>query len=143
MLLPVSLAHSFWPLHMYSFVGLYYQVFIDSVAAGYSVAAPLFSCSVVSDSLRPHGLQPSRLLCPWDFPGTNTRMGCHLLHQGIFPTQGSNPHLLHWQADSVPLSHLGSSCIVSSCERLQIKLPKQLHTGLHMDTHFSFSWVNA
>ena len=30
------------------------------------------SCSVVSDSLRPHGLQPARLLCPWDFLGKNT-----------------------------------------------------------------------
>ena len=44
-----------------------------------------------SDSLRPHGLQPARLLCPWDFPGKNTRMGCHVLLRGIFPTQGSNP----------------------------------------------------
>ena len=40
------------------------------------------SCSVVYDSLRPHGLQPTRLLCPWDFPGKNTGVGCHfLLHQ--------------------------------------------------------------
>ena len=39
------------------------------------------------------------------------RVGCHALFQGIFPTQGLNPrllHLLHWQADSLPLSHLGS-----------------------------------
>ena len=33
------------------------------------------------------GLQPARLLCPWDFPGRNTRVGCHFLLQGIFPTQ--------------------------------------------------------
>ena len=33
--------------------------------------------------------------CPWDFPGTNTRVGCHSLLQGIFPNQGSNPGLLH------------------------------------------------
>ena len=32
-------------------------------------------CSVMSDSLRPHGLQPATLLCPWDFPGKNTRVG--------------------------------------------------------------------
>ena len=31
--------------------------------------------------------------------------GCHFLLQGIPPTQGSNPHLLHWQVDSLPLSH--------------------------------------
>ena len=45
---------------------------------------------------------------PWDFSGKNTRVGCHFLLQGIFLTQGSNPCLLHWQADSLPLSHLGS-----------------------------------
>ena len=47
--------------------------------------------------------EPTRLLCPWDSPGKNTGMGCHALLQGIFPTQGSNPHLLcplHWQAGS-------------------------------------------
>ena len=40
-----------------------------------------WSHSVVSNSSRPHGLQPSRLLCPWDFPGKSTGVGCHcLLH---------------------------------------------------------------
>ena len=38
-----------------------------------------WSCSVVSDSSRPHGLQPTRLLCPWDFPDKNTGVGCHCL----------------------------------------------------------------
>ena len=38
-----------------------------------------FSCSVVSNSLWPHGLQPTRLLCPWDFPGKSTGVGCHCL----------------------------------------------------------------
>ena len=37
-----------------------------------------------------------------------TRVGCHVLLQRIFPTQGSNLHLLHWQAGSLPLRHLGS-----------------------------------
>ncbi|XDA81318.1 hypothetical protein R6Z07M_011258 [Ovis aries] len=40
------------------------------------------SCSVLSASLRPHGLQPARRLCPWDFPGKNTGAGCHFLLQG-------------------------------------------------------------
>ena len=35
-------------------------------------------------------------------------MGCHFLLQGIFLTQGSNPHLLHWQVDSLPLRDLRS-----------------------------------
>ena len=52
--------------------------------------------------------QPTRLLCPWHFPDKNTRVGCHFLLQGIFPNQGLNPHLLHWQLDSLPLHHLGS-----------------------------------
>ena len=38
-----------------------------------------WSRSVVSDSSRPHGLQPTRLLHPWDFPGKNTGVGCHCL----------------------------------------------------------------
>ena len=50
--------------------------------------------SVVSDSLWPHGLQPTRLLSPWDSPGKNTGMGCHAFLQGIFPTHGLNLHLL-------------------------------------------------
>ena len=37
------------------------------------------SRSVVSDSLRPHGLQPTRLLHPWDFVGKSTGVGCHRL----------------------------------------------------------------
>ena len=45
-----------------------------------------WSCSVMSNSLRPHGLQLTRLLCPWDFPGKNTGVGCHFLLQGIFLT---------------------------------------------------------
>ena len=38
-----------------------------------------WSRSVMSDSSGPHGLQPTRLLRPWDFPGKNTGMGCHCL----------------------------------------------------------------
>ena len=38
-----------------------------------------WSHSVVSDSLRPYGLQPTRLLLPWDFPGKSTGLGCHCL----------------------------------------------------------------
>ena len=53
------------------------------------------SRSVVSGSLRSHGLQPTRLLCPWDFPGKDTGVGCHSLLQGTFPTQKLNPGLLH------------------------------------------------
>ena len=59
-------------------------------------------CSVVSNSLRPHELWPSRLLCPWDFPGKNTGVGCHFLLQGIFLTQGLNSGLLHCRQIFLP-----------------------------------------
>ena len=59
--------------------------------------------------LQPHGLQPTRLFCLWDFPDKNTEAGCHFLFQGNFPTQGWNPSLLNWQTGSLPLSHQGRS----------------------------------
>ena len=68
--------------------------------------------SVVSNSLWPRGLQPTRLLCPWDSPDKNTGVGCHALLQGIFLTQGLNPCLLsllhcrwilyHWANEGSP-----------------------------------------
>ena len=66
----------------------------------------------------PHRLLPARLLRPWDVPGKNTGLGCHFLLQWIFPTQGFHLcllHILHWQAGSLPLGHLGggNQCAVS------------------------------
>ena len=74
----------------------------------HSVYVCVLSGSVVSNSLQPHGLWPTRLLCPWDFPSKNIGAGCYFLLQGIFSNHGSNPrllHLLHWQLDSLPLCH--------------------------------------
>ena len=67
----------FWPSHM---------------ACGFLVPqeSESESHSVVSDSLRPHGLCTS-----WNSPGQNTGVGSLSLLLGIFPTQGSNPGLLH------------------------------------------------
>ena len=56
--------------------------------------------------------QSARLLSPWDSPGKSIEVSCHFLLQGIFPTQGSNPHLLHWQADSLSLSTWETLCFV-------------------------------
>ena len=59
-------------------------------------------CSVMSSS---YDRMDWRLFCLWDHSGKNTGVDFHFLLQGIFPTQGSNPHLLrllHWQADSLP-----------------------------------------
>ena len=64
------------------------------------------------------GLQPSRLLCPWDSPSKNTGVSCHALLQGIFLTQGLHPHflhLLHWQAGSLPLAPPGKPHDTSCC----------------------------
>ena len=72
----------------------------------------------------------ARLLCPWNFPGKNTGVGCHFLLQGIFLTQGLNLcflHLLNWKADSSPLVPPGQPSGVrlretcSECSRLCIK----------------------
>ena len=56
--------------------------------------------SVVSDSLWPH-----ELYSPWNSPGQNTGVGCLSLLQGIFPTQGLNPGLLHCRRILYQLSH--------------------------------------
>ena len=68
------------------------------------------SHSVVSNSLWP--LQLARLLCPRDFPDKNTGVGCHDLHQEIFPTQGSNPDLPHFRKILYHLSHQASPRIL-------------------------------
>ena len=54
---------------------------------------PVLSRSVVSDTVKRYGLEPTRLFCQWNSPGKNVGMGCHALLQGIFLTQGSNPYL--------------------------------------------------
>ena len=56
----------------------------------------------------PMDCRSTRLLNPCDFPGKSTRVGCHFLLQGIFPTQGSNPGLPHCRQMLYPLSHQGS-----------------------------------
>ena len=67
------------------------------------------SCLTLWD---PHGLYPASLFCPWDSPGKNTGVGCHALLQGIFPTQGPNPGLLHCRQILYRLSHQGSPRIL-------------------------------
>ena len=77
--------------------------------------------SVVSDSLRPYEPQPARLLCPWDSPGKSTGVSCYSLLLEIFPTQGSNPHLLcllHWQTGSLPLVLPGKSALIHKSSQL-------------------------
>ena len=138
----------------------------------------------MSDPVRPHRQQPTRMPCPWDslgkntvvgchfllqcmkvksesevaqlcrtlsdtmdcslpgssahggFPGKNAGVGCHFLLQGIFVTQGWNPcllHLLHWQADSLPLVPPGKLHIMAHI--LILKLIK-----FQENKHFPFSF---
>ena len=68
---------------------------------------PVLSHSVLSGCLRPHGLYPPSLLRPRGSPGKSTRVSCHFLLQGIFPTQGLNPGLLHCRQILYHLRHQG------------------------------------
>ena len=82
--------------------------------------------------------QPARLLCPWDFSGNNTEVSCRFLLQEIFPTQGSNPpllHLLHWQADSLPTEPLRKPVLTtdSVLKSRDIILLTEVHTVKAMD----------
>ena len=63
----------------------------------------------------------TRLLRSWDFLGKSTGVGCHFLFQGIFPTQGLNPGVLHCRWILYHLSHQGS--------RLNHKTLPQSYTG--------------
>ena len=84
--------------------GVWYSLPSESWGHGFDPCAVL-SGSVVSDSLQSHGLQPARLLVHGDSSGYNTGVGCHALLQGIFPTQGLNPGLLHCRWILYHLSH--------------------------------------
>ena len=60
--------------------------------------------------VKPYGLWPTRLLCPWDSQGKNTGVGCPAFLQGIFLKHGSGPRLLcllHWQVGSLPVAPPG------------------------------------
>ena len=108
----------------------------------------------MSKSLRPHGLQPSRLQCLWASPGKNTGVACHAPLQGVFSTQGLNPHLscltcvgifltriephllsnLHGQAGSLPLAppgkpihgHLGCFCLLATVNNAGLNMSVQV-----------------
>ena len=91
------------------------------------------SHSVLSNSLQHHGLQPTRLLCPWNSPGKNTGVGCYFLLQGIFLTQGIKPRSPALQV----------VCCIAG--RLFIELSHQgrpkTHRWNHIPLHFERSKV--
>ena len=71
-----NLTQRIW--HMSNYLKIMYHWYCESERV---------SSSAVSNSLQPHGIEPARLLCPWNSPGKNTRVGCHSLLQKIFPPQ--------------------------------------------------------
>ena len=91
------------------------------------------SRSVMSDSLRPHGLYS-----PWNSPGQNTGVGSLSLLQGIFSTQGSNPGLPHCRRILYQLSHIGCFYLYklafkfSLCKYLKVDLLDHLLVLFHI-----------
>ena len=88
----------------------YGQLIFNTVGNNIKLKKWKWSHSVMSDSLRPHGLKPTTFLSPWDFPGKSTGMGCHCLLQEIFLTQGLNlglPHCRQMLLPSEPPGKLG------------------------------------
>ena len=82
-------------------------IFILSLFKAFQLLVKYKKAKVTSDSLQPHGL------CgPWNSPGQNTGVGSLSLLQGILPTQGSNPGLLHCRWILYQLSHKGSPRIL-------------------------------
>ena len=64
----------------HTFENIFWPYFCGTVF-GFSMKSENVSPSIISNSLLPYGLYPARLLCPWDFPGKNSGVGCHSLLQ--------------------------------------------------------------
>ena len=83
----------------------------------------------MSNSLQLHGLQPTRILCPWNSPGQDTEVSIHSLLQGIFTTQGSNPglpycrqilyHLITGEAIGNDMTIKNITIIEDNCDRIK------------------------
>ena len=85
-----------------------------SVSLFSTCASPLKALVAQSGlTLRPQGLEPTRILCPWNSPGKNTGAGCHSLLKGLFPTQGLSLGPLPCRQILYRLSRQGSVSIVA------------------------------
>ena len=100
--------------HLFSFLGIWIFVSTWTLLARVDWATSaqveswfwlLLSHSVVPASVRPHGQQPTRLLCPWDFPGKSTGVGCHCFLRKVGSVWlncsliSSIPHVLLWDSN--------------------------------------------
>ena len=109
----------------------------------------LQSCPTLCD---PMDYSPPGLSVQWDSPSKNTGVGCHALLQGIFPTQGSNPHilyLLHWKAGSLALGPPGKSSS-NSQHTLTVYLPLSYSLAsvgpswyIHWYQDFADQWLHV
>ena len=105
---------------------LFYFLHNIKVFLGNTKVLPLRQCWLLScvERFATHGLQPTRIPCPWDSPGKNTGVGCHFLLHGIFPTQGLDSghlqcrwilyHLSHQQSPPIGISGNEYSLLLSS-----------------------------
>ena len=82
-------------------------------------------------TLRPHGLYPTRILCPRNSPDKTPGLGSHFLLQGIVPTQGSNSGLLHCRWT---LYHLSHQC---KCQVNNVQQTQRLFFGIFLE----FFWL--
>ena len=91
--------------------------------------------------LRPHGLSPTRLLCPWDSPGKNTGVDCHSLLQGVLLIQGSNLGLLHCRQI---LYHLNSELmqIPHEAQASRVRL-SQMRAMRHLLPRSLYPWLKS
>ena len=107
-----------------------------------------WSHSVVSHSERPHGLQPTRLLHPWDFPGKSTGVGCHCLLLATFPTAAQispAPSLLYYASAALTSAFLKlvQQPLDSEPLHLLFHLPGTISPNIHMNFCFiSFHYSN-
>ena len=99
-----------------------------------------WSRSVVSDSLWPCGLQPTRLLHPWDFPGKSTGVGCHCLLQNIGQFS-SSPSKLQTQKTQKAWEMTGSGLVICITVRLKGETLRQFWTATLRWLHSSFTQV--
>ena len=93
--------------------------------------------------LRPQGLRPARLLCPWDSPGKKTS-GLQCPPAGDLLSQGPNQHLLHWQMGSSPLAPPGkpyqfSPVAQSDVDSLQPRGPQYTRLPCPSPSHRVYS----
>ena len=102
-----------WHVYMYVWVPLLFTWNFHNIADRLCVRSVTQLCPTLAT--------PWTVACQAILQSKNAREGCHFLLQGIFQTQGSNLHRLHWQADSLPLNHRGSSYTLIQNKKLKKK----------------------